>query len=193
MGKPAAKKGDKVIAVDTHIVMVPTSDGSVPTPLPHPFMGTIDDAVSNNVNIKGQPAAVLGSVANNQPPHTPTPPGTSFQKPPMNQGKIIQGSSTVLINGKPAARLGDMAMTCNDPADMPVGKVVVTAPSMVNPLFLLPVKRASVPGKWWVVGLTIANPAGSATRTNELDHWFASSRQSATLSGAIRSIGTTPS
>lgn len=131
MGKPAARKGDKIIAIDTHIVMVPTPGGPVPTPLPHPFTGTINSGVSSNVNMKGQPAAILGSVANNQPSHIPTPPGTSFQKPPMNQGKIIQGSATVMINGKPAARLGDIAMTCNDPADMPVGKVVIAAPSLV--------------------------------------------------------------
>jgi uncharacterized Zn-binding protein involved in type VI secretion len=30
----------------------------------------------------------------------------------------------VNINGKPAARNGDTAMTCNDPADLPAGTVV---------------------------------------------------------------------
>jgi len=30
----------------------------------------------------------------------------------------------VRINGKPAARSGDTALTCNDPADLPVGTVV---------------------------------------------------------------------
>jgi uncharacterized Zn-binding protein involved in type VI secretion len=34
------------------------------------------------------------------------------------------GSTTVLINGKPAARNGDTALTCNDPADLPAGTVV---------------------------------------------------------------------
>jgi uncharacterized Zn-binding protein involved in type VI secretion len=34
------------------------------------------------------------------------------------------GSATVFINGKAAARTGDQAKTCNDPADLPVGTVI---------------------------------------------------------------------
>ena len=34
------------------------------------------------------------------------------------------GSMTVKFGGKQAARNGDVAMTCNDPADSPVGQVV---------------------------------------------------------------------
>jgi uncharacterized Zn-binding protein involved in type VI secretion len=60
----------------------------------------------------------------NTPPHIPQ--GGPFQVPPTNQGRIITGSATVLINGKQAARNGDTAMTCNDPTDMPVGTVVAT-------------------------------------------------------------------
>ena len=33
MGQPAAKQGDKVMATDTHIVMIPSPGGPVPTPL----------------------------------------------------------------------------------------------------------------------------------------------------------------
>ena len=40
------------------------------------------------------------------------------------EATIITGSATVFINGKPAARNGDTAITCNDPVDLPVGKVV---------------------------------------------------------------------
>jgi uncharacterized Zn-binding protein involved in type VI secretion len=29
----------------------------------------------------------------------------------------------VRINGRPAARAGDTAMTCNDPTDLPIGRV----------------------------------------------------------------------
>ena len=52
--------------------------------------------------------------------------GGTFVKPPSNRATIVAGSATVNINGKPAARNGDTAMTCNDPADLPVGKVVAT-------------------------------------------------------------------
>jgi uncharacterized Zn-binding protein involved in type VI secretion len=36
------------------------------------------------------------------------------------------GSSTVFINGKAAARNGDTALTCNDPADLPAGTIIAT-------------------------------------------------------------------
>src|SRR6266540_1641501 len=115
MGLPAAKQGDQIVATDTHIVMVPGTP-PVPTPLPHPFAGIINGNVSANVNIMGRPAATVDSTADNTPPHIPTPPGTAFQKPPANQATIQLGSPTVKINGKQAARHGDTAMTCNDPA-----------------------------------------------------------------------------
>jgi uncharacterized Zn-binding protein involved in type VI secretion len=122
MGQPAAKQGDKVVASDTHIIMIPSPGGPVPTPLPHPFNGTLMQGLSTNVKIEGKPAATQDSVAQNMPPHVPQ--GGSFQKPPSNQGKIMLGSMTVFINKKQAARNGDMVMTCNDPADLPVGKVI---------------------------------------------------------------------
>lgn len=122
MGQPAAKQGDRILATDTHIVMIPAGPALVPTPLPHPFTGIIDGALSGNVKIMGKPAATVDSTATNTPAHVPQ--GGPFQKPPQNKGKIMLGSATVKINGKMAARNGDTALTCNDPADMPVGKVV---------------------------------------------------------------------
>ncbi len=121
MGQPAAKQGDQIVATDTHIVIIPSSP---PAPLPHPFTGLINGELSSDVNIMGMPAATVGSTADNTPPHIPTPPGTSFQSPPGNKGTIQIGSQTVMINGKPAARHGDIATTCNDPADLPVGSVI---------------------------------------------------------------------
>jgi uncharacterized Zn-binding protein involved in type VI secretion len=124
MGQPAAKKGDKVGGQDIHIVMVPAPPAPpIPTPLPHPFSGTISGGLSDNVMIMRQPAATVGSTADNSPAHTPTPPGTAFQKPPADKATIKTGSETVMINGKAAARSGDTAETCNDPADAPVGTV----------------------------------------------------------------------
>lgn len=127
MGQPAAKQGDRIVATDTHIVLVPAAAGApVPTPLPHPFSGILDASLSGNVRIMGQPAATVGSQADNTPPHIPTPPGTSFQTPPSNKGTVQVGSATVRINGQSAARNGDTALTCNDPVDAPVGTVVAT-------------------------------------------------------------------
>jgi uncharacterized Zn-binding protein involved in type VI secretion len=132
MGQPAAKKGDQIIAIDTHIVMVPSPGGPVPTPLPHPFAGMINGGLSSDVNIMGMPAATVDSTADNTPAHVPTPPGTSFQSPPSNKGTIKIGSPTVKINGKMAARNGDMAETCNDPSDLPVGKVLAVGTVLIG-------------------------------------------------------------
>jgi uncharacterized Zn-binding protein involved in type VI secretion len=104
----------------------------VPTPLPHPFAGRIAGGVVASVTIGGQPAAVVGSTADNLPAHLPTPPGISFQKPPANRGTIQAGSATVRIGGKAAARNGDIALTCNDPADAPVGSVVAVGTVFVG-------------------------------------------------------------
>jgi uncharacterized Zn-binding protein involved in type VI secretion len=129
MGQPAAKKGDQIVATDTHIVIAP---GPTPTPLPHPFTGVINGNLSGDVNIMGKPAATVGSTADNSPAHVPTPPGSSFQKPPANKATIKVGSPTVKINGKMAARNGDVAETCNDPADLPVGQVIAAGTVMIG-------------------------------------------------------------
>lgn len=132
MGQPAAKKGDQVVGVDTHIVMVPSPNGPTPTPLPHPFAGMINNNLSRNVNIMGMAAATVDSTATNTPSHIPTPPGTAFQNSPSNKATIKMGSTTVKINGKPAARNGDTAETCNDPSDAPVGKVIAVGTVMIG-------------------------------------------------------------
>ena len=131
MGQPAAKQGDQVMATDTHIIMIPAPPGPpVPTPLPHPFVGILTMGLSTNVMIQNMPAATVDSIAMNTPPHIPQ--GGPFQKPPMNQGKITVGSTKVMINNKQAARAGDTAETCNDPTDMPVGKVVAVSTVMIG-------------------------------------------------------------
>ena len=124
MGSPAAKKDDIVTGLDTHIVLVPSPPGSpVPTPLPHAFSGPLDQDLSSDVFIQGKAAATKGSVATNKPSHIPTPPGVSFQTPPENSGKVVAGSSSVNINGKAAARVGDAVDTCND-IGAPAGSVI---------------------------------------------------------------------
>lgn len=130
MGQPAAKQGDQITGVDTHIIMIPSPGGPVPTPLPHPFIGMLDGSLSADVKIMGMAAAVVGSTASNMPPHIPQ--GGPFQMPPANRGQIIMGSLTVLINGKQAARNGDTANTCNDPADMPVGTVIAVGTVLIG-------------------------------------------------------------
>ncbi|WP_211463554.1 PAAR domain-containing protein [Collimonas silvisoli] len=113
MGMAAAKTGDSIVnAADIHIVLVPSPGGPVPTPQPFPFNGKISMNTSLNVRINARPAATVGSMANNIPPHIPTT-GT-FQIPPTNLGRVMLGSPTVRINGKGAARAGDICETCHD-------------------------------------------------------------------------------
>lgn len=128
MGKPAAKFGDQIVGIDTHLVMAVPLPSPVPTPLP--FKGKIIGNVSPNVRITGMAAATVGSTAINIPPHI-VPPPAFFVKLPTNRGRIVFGSLTVRINGKMAARLGDRALTCNDPVDLPVGTVIATGATVL--------------------------------------------------------------
>src|ERR1700730_4462785 len=128
MGSPAAKQGDRVVALDMHLIQPPGP--SSPVLVPHPFSGIITGGLSDSVKIQQMPAATVDSTATNTPPHIPI--GGTFVNPPSNQGTIIQGSATVNINGKPAARAGDTAKTCNDPIDLPVGTVVAASTVMIG-------------------------------------------------------------
>lgn len=132
MGQPAAKLGDQITATDIHILLIPAPPGPpIPTPFPHPFQGIIDKGVSPNVNIMGIPAATLGSTATNTPGHIPNGAGP-FQSPPTNLSTILNGSATVFINGKPAARAGDSAQTCQDPAPNMGGVVVAVGTVLIG-------------------------------------------------------------
>jgi uncharacterized Zn-binding protein involved in type VI secretion len=118
MCKPAAKEHDTIVATDTHLL------NGTPTLLP--FDGIIDGNLSPNVIVEHRPAAMVDSTATNTPPHL-APPGMTFDNPPSNRGVIVQGSATVLINQRHAARDGDTANTCNDPVDAPKGAVVASS------------------------------------------------------------------
>jgi uncharacterized Zn-binding protein involved in type VI secretion len=132
MGQPAAKQNDQVVGIDIHIVMVPSASGQVPTPLPHPFSGPLESGLSPDVTIEGLPAATVGSVATNRPPHVPTPPGVAFQAPPANRGPVTTGSVTVSINGKAAARAGDVVDTCDDIGNPAESKIVAASTVLVG-------------------------------------------------------------
>jgi uncharacterized Zn-binding protein involved in type VI secretion len=130
MGQPAAKQGDQITATDTHIILIPSPSGSLPTPLPHPFAGIIDGGLSQDVKIMGMAAATVDSTATNTPSHLPQ--GGPFQSPPSNRATIKTGSATVKINGNKAARNGDTAETCNDPSDAPIGTVMASGTVMIG-------------------------------------------------------------
>jgi len=120
MGAPAARQGDRIVALDMHMIQPPGPTS--PVLVPHPFSGIIDGTVSSDVTIGGASAATVDSTATNTPPHIPL--GGTFVNRPSNKATITTGSTTVRINDKAAARAGDTARTCNDPVDLPVGSVV---------------------------------------------------------------------
>ncbi|MFO0550088.1 MAG: PAAR domain-containing protein [Polyangiaceae bacterium] len=130
MPKPAAKQGDTVVGVDTHIQLVPSPAGPIPTPLPTPFNGVLTSQLSPDVLIENRPAAIEGSVAENVPPHLPS--AGPFLKAPDNKARVKQGSGKVLINRKPAAHAGSPATTCNDPVDQDQGAVVATGTVLIG-------------------------------------------------------------
>jgi uncharacterized Zn-binding protein involved in type VI secretion len=130
MGMPGAKQDDEVVGIDTHILMIPSPAGPVPTPMPMPFAGKLSGALSTSVKIDGKPAAVKGSTAQNQPKHVPA--GGPFQDPPSNQATVDAGSETVKFDNQQAARLGDAAKTCNDPEDAPNGVIIATGTVLIG-------------------------------------------------------------
>ncbi len=112
MAQPAATAASQVVAVDVHVVLIPSPGGPIPTPLPSPFQGPLTSGLVASVKIDGQPAAVVGSGADNAPPHVPA--GGPFQTPPTNKASIAQGSTCVKFGGRFAARNLDPVTTCDD-------------------------------------------------------------------------------
>jgi len=120
--KPVAKAGDRVVAVDTHLVIPET--GGPPVVVTLPFDAGLDAELSPNVVSEHRAVALVGSVGHQIPGHVVAP--KSFVKAPSNQSRIVVGSATVLANHRPIARNGDAAETCNDPVDAAVGTVVAS-------------------------------------------------------------------
>ena len=128
MGQPAAKQGDRVIALDPHRIQPP---GPVsPVMVPHPFSGILNGNLSPTVKIQGRAAATVDSTATNTPPHVPI--GGTFVNPPTNRATVVLGSATVKINGKAAARMGDRADTCNDAGIQAGGQIVAVSTVLIG-------------------------------------------------------------
>ena len=129
MPQPVARMNDQVTGTDVHIVLVPAGLGTVPTPLPHPYVGRVTGGCATDVLVNGRPAAVQGSTTRLDSPHIPQ--GGTFQRPPTGAGTVQAGSATVLANGKPLARLGDAVATCNDPSDAPTSVIAAGSPDVM--------------------------------------------------------------
>lgn len=115
MGAPAAVLGDQIIGIcPLHLLIGPLG---VPVPAPPlPFAAPITTGVVATVLICGKPAAVVGSGGMNVPPHVGLHPSDPFLAPPLQQGAVAVGSTTVLIGGAPAATAASTCTICAGPA-----------------------------------------------------------------------------
>jgi uncharacterized Zn-binding protein involved in type VI secretion len=94
---------------------VPAPSGTAPAG-PLPFLAPLSPgSCVSTVLVRGKPAAVLGSFGYNTPPH-PGIVDPPFATPTMQVGRIVSGSPSVLIGGKPAATVGSRATCCATPA-----------------------------------------------------------------------------
>ena len=107
MGPPAAVMNDRITGMCTHLL--PTPSGA-PAPSPMPFSGPVVEGLATRVLIGGVPAAVVGSVAYAVPPHAGIV--DAFAPPPMQRATVLDGSTSVLFDGRPAARTGSSCSTC---------------------------------------------------------------------------------
>jgi uncharacterized Zn-binding protein involved in type VI secretion len=127
MGTPAAVAGDQVQGVCAlHQIPNPASGAPQPGP-PFPFAAPLTIGLAVRTLIEGKPAAVVGSSGLNTPPHVGLHPADPFVAPPLQRGTVVGGSSSVLIEGKPAASSTSRATICTGAS----GSVVGTAATVL--------------------------------------------------------------
>ncbi|HEU0120082.1 MAG TPA: PAAR domain-containing protein [Bryobacteraceae bacterium] len=115
---PAARKTDNVLHDNPHCHAPIHPPAPTPTPLAHPpIPHPIISATVPNVKINFLEAAVVTSI---------TKVCTLPTCVPNGPGVVAKGSSTVMINMLPAARLGDMVAFagCVAPIPSPTGKII---------------------------------------------------------------------
>jgi uncharacterized Zn-binding protein involved in type VI secretion len=127
VGAPAIVMGDRVTGIcPVHQIPNPAAFGA-PTPgPPMPFSAPLLLDLVPTVMIGGKPSAVLGSSGFNTPPHVGLHISDPFFAPPVQVGRVITGSVTVLIGGKPAATTQSQSMMCTTPGTL--------VPSVMNVL-----------------------------------------------------------
>jgi uncharacterized Zn-binding protein involved in type VI secretion len=124
VGQPAAVAGDKVQATcASHLIPNPATGVPQPSP-PLPFSAPLTIGLSTTVLIADKPAAVVGAQGFNLPPHVGLHPTDPAMAPPVQMATVTKGSTSVMIDKKPAARTGDTATVC---LGLPVGSVLGTA------------------------------------------------------------------
>ena len=112
MGTPAAVMGDRISGTCA-VHQIPNPATGIPQPAPPlPFSAPLLQNLAPSVLIGGKPAAVMGSSGYNTPPHVGLHVSDPFMVPMMQEGRVLTGSATVLLEGKPAAKTGSSCMIC---------------------------------------------------------------------------------
>ncbi len=83
-----------------------------------PFSAPLTTGLCTTVLIGGRPAAVLGSSGVNTPPHVGLHDSDPFLAPPLQVGRVMSGSPTVLFGGQPAASAAATATCCMTPGTL---------------------------------------------------------------------------
>src|SRR4051812_4956481 len=126
-GTPAAVMGDRISAsCAVHMIPNPASGAPQPGP-PMPFSAPLTQGLATKTMIGGKPAAVAGSMGTNTPPHVGLHPADPYMVPTAQIGSVVQGSATVLIEGRPAAKTGSLCTVC---AGLP-GQLMGTAATVL--------------------------------------------------------------
>ncbi|MBK7072148.1 MAG: PAAR domain-containing protein [Myxococcales bacterium] len=115
---PAARKTDNVLHDSPHCHAPIHPPAPVPTPVPHPpIPHPLISATQPTIKINNLEAATITSITKvcTIPPCVPNGPGM-----------VAKGSSTVIMSGLPAARMGDMVQWagCVAPIPSPTGKII---------------------------------------------------------------------
>ena len=118
MGSPAIVLGDRISGI-CPIHQIPNPATGVPQPAPPmPFSAPLINGLESTVLISGKPAAVLGSSGLNAPPHVGLHPADPFTMPNLQEGRVVSGSATVMVGGKPAANGTSSATCCATPGTL---------------------------------------------------------------------------
>ena len=139
-GKQMAAQDDRVMGMDVHIMVIPSGPSTTTVPLPHPFIGKLDDGFSDDVSIGDKKAALKGSKAKHDDSMHMQLPGTiKFQNNPKKEGEVTGGtSSTVKIDGNEAAVIGSLVTTCNDIGARNNSTVIAAGAGMPMPAIINP-------------------------------------------------------
>jgi uncharacterized Zn-binding protein involved in type VI secretion len=118
MGSPAIVMNDRITGMCAiHQIPNPPSGAPQPGP-PMPFSAPLLQGLEASVLIAGKPAAVLGSSGMNTPPHVGLHASDPYMAPSMQMGRVVSGSGTVLMGGKPAVNSTTSATCCATPGSL---------------------------------------------------------------------------